>query len=131
MFRPILISAPMFKYAAAFDRRVNALVRGIASWNVMLGTVYGRIYKIAIYLEELSQEEAGRIAKDTFNYCREKLGEPSEQKIGRGFPWGTGFFVWNVMDANAILQTVDVDASFAINFAVTSATMANAVSWIE
>lgn len=91
-----------------------------SSWKVMLGTVHGRIYKIAIYLEELGHEEAGRIAKDSFDYCREKLGEPSEQRIERGFPWGTGFFVWNAMDGNAILQTVEVDTSFAINFYVTS-----------
>jgi hypothetical protein len=92
----------------------------VCSWKLMLGTVYGRIYKIAIYLEELTREEASRIAMDTFHYCYEKLGEPSEQKIGQGFPWGTGFFVWNAMDGNAILQTVEVDASFAINFAITS-----------
>jgi hypothetical protein len=90
------------------------------SWKLMLGTVYGRIYKIALYLEELNRQEASRISTDTFHYCHEKLGEPSEQKIGRGFPWGTGFCVWNAMDGNAILQTVEVDGSFAINIFVTS-----------
>jgi hypothetical protein len=48
MFRLILISAPMFKYAAAFDRRVNALVRGIASWNVMLA--FGIVFMLGFYL---------------------------------------------------------------------------------
>lgn len=48
MFRLTLISAPMFKYAAAFDRRVNELVRGIASWNVML--VFSIVFMLGFYL---------------------------------------------------------------------------------
>ncbi|MBB4517432.1 hypothetical protein [Paraburkholderia fungorum] len=48
MFRLTLTSALMFKYAAAFDRGVNALVRGIASWNVML--VFSIVFMLGFYL---------------------------------------------------------------------------------
>ena len=48
MFRLTLISASMFKFAAAFDRRVNDLVRGIASWNVML--VFSIVLMLGVYL---------------------------------------------------------------------------------
>jgi hypothetical protein len=88
------------------------------SWKLMLGTVHGRIYKIAPYLEDLNIEEANCIGTETFHYCWEKLGEPTEYKDG--FPLGTGFFIWQTTDGNVILQTVEAAGSYSINLFITS-----------
>jgi hypothetical protein len=93
------------------------------SWKLMLGTVYGRIYKIAPYLEDLNIEEANCIGTETFHYCWEKLGEPS--KYHDGFPLGTGFFIWQTTDGNVILQTVEAAGSYSINLFITSKLVGN------
>jgi hypothetical protein len=93
------------------------------SWKLQLGTVHGKIYKIAPYIEGLDSHEAGRIGVEVLCYCREKLGEPSEQKTG--LPWGTEWFFWHTIDGNVILQTVEVGASFSVNLFVTSRSVAN------
>ncbi len=81
-------------------------------WNLMLGTVHGKIYKIAPNLELRSKQEADTIAIHTLRYCTEELGKPSQQK--------RGFFIWDTSDGNVILQTAEVGDEFAINLFLTS-----------
>jgi hypothetical protein len=81
-------------------------------WNLMLGTVDGRIYKIAPYLELYSKEDANDIATVTLLYCTGKLGTPS-QKLG-------GMIIWDSSDGNVILQTAETFEGLAINLFATS-----------
>ena len=87
------------------------------SWKIMLGTVYGRAYKIAAYLELHDKNEANRAALGTLYYCKQQLGKPTEQK--------TGFFFWKTVDGNVLLQTAETTEGFGINLFVTSSTVNN------
>ena len=86
-------------------------------WNLMLGTVNRKIYKIAPFLEAGSKEEANPIAIATLRYCTETLGKPDSQK--------TGLFVWDTSDGNMILQTAETERGLAINLFVTSRDVRN------
>ena len=82
------------------------------SWNMMIGTVNGQIYKLSPYLELSNKQEANKIAIDTLSFCTGKLGKPTEQR--------TGLFIWDTIDGNVILQTADAADGFAINLFITS-----------
>ncbi|HLK64469.1 MAG TPA: hypothetical protein VKU19_13580 [Bryobacteraceae bacterium] len=86
-------------------------------WNLMLGTVNGRIYKIAPFLEAQRKEDATPIAMATLRYCSEILGKPASQK--------TGLFAWDTSDGNTILQTAVVSEGLAINLFITSRSVRN------
>jgi|ERR1035438_1344218 hypothetical protein len=81
-------------------------------WNLMLGTVHSKIYKIAPYLEVKTKPEANPIAMETLRYCMEQLGKPSSQK--------TGLFIWDTIDGNVVFQTGECADGFAINLFITS-----------
>jgi hypothetical protein len=81
-------------------------------WKMMLGTVHGRVYKIAPYLELATKQEANPIAVEVLRHCTGELGRPSSQK--------TGLFIWDTTDGNVILQTAETSAGLAINLFVTS-----------
>jgi hypothetical protein len=81
-------------------------------WKLMLGTVQGKIYKIAPYLELKTKQEANPIAMETLRYCMEHLGEPSSQK--------TGLFIWDTTDGNVIFQTAEAADGLAISLFITS-----------
>jgi hypothetical protein len=82
------------------------------TWNIDLGSVAGRIYKIAAYLEFRSKAEANPVAMQALSYCTEQLGKPAEQQ--------TGFFAWDTSDGNVILQTAETAEGLAINLFETS-----------
>ncbi len=86
-------------------------------WKLILGTVLGKIYKIAIYLELGMKDEANSIAMDVLQYCVEKLGKPATQK--------TGLFIWDTTDGNVILQTVETVEGLAVNLFLTSSSVRN------
>lgn len=81
-------------------------------WNVMLGTVGDKVYKIAVYLELHSKPEANPIAMQTLIYCTEQLGKPAKEQ--------TGLFIWDTTDGNVILQTAETAEGLAINLFATS-----------
>ncbi len=81
-------------------------------WSLMLGTVNGKIYKIAPFLEARSKSEANPIAMATLQFCTETLGKPTSQK--------TGLFIWDTADGNTILQTSETSGGLAINLFLTS-----------
>ena len=86
-------------------------------WNLTLGTVNRKVYKIAPFLEARGKDEANPIAMATLRYCTETLGEPDSQK--------TGLFVWDTSDGNTILQTAETAEGLAINLFVTSREVRN------
>ena len=86
-------------------------------WDLMLGTVNGRIYKVAPLLEARSKQEANPIAMETLRYCTKRLGNPISQK--------TGLFTWDTTDGNVILQTTETAEGLAINLFVTTRAVRN------
>lgn len=82
------------------------------SWQLMLGSVNGRIYKIAVYLTPKTKQEANPAAMETLRYCTEKLGRPASQE--------TGLFTWDTSDGNVVLQTAVTAEGLAINLFLTS-----------
>lgn len=86
-------------------------------WSMSLGTVNGRIYKIAASAELTSKTEANEAASVVFKYCSERLGKPIEQK--------NGITIWDTPDGNVILQTAEAAGMFAVNLFLTSREVRN------
>jgi hypothetical protein len=82
------------------------------SWQLQLGTVHGKIYKIAPYLLLKDKQDANAAAMESLRHCTAKLGKPSEQR--------SGFFVWDASDGNVVLQTAEVLDGFSVNMFLTS-----------
>lgn len=81
-------------------------------WKLMLGTVDGKIFKIAPYLEFVSKQEANPVAMATLQYCTQMLGKPSRPQVG--------LFCWDTSDGNTILQTAETGEGLSINLFLTS-----------
>jgi hypothetical protein len=82
------------------------------SWKLQLGTVSGRIYKIAPYLLVPTKREGSIAAMVALQYCTEQLGKPSSRE--------TGFFVWKTIDGNVILKTSETSEGFSVGLFLTS-----------
>ena len=81
-------------------------------WQLMLSTVHGQICKVAIDICLSNEREATPIATEALQYCKERLGSPTEQK--------TGLFVWDTKDGNVVLQTTEGAEGFLIAIYLTS-----------
>jgi hypothetical protein len=82
------------------------------SWDLMLGTVAGKIFKIALCGAFDSKGEANPVAIASLRYCTELYGKPSSEE--------TGLFFWKTTDGNVILQTAGTDEGFGINLFIKS-----------
>ena len=82
------------------------------SWQLQLGTVKGKIYKIAPYLQFTDKRDANAVAMKTLTYCTGALGKQTEER--------TSFFVWDAVDGNVILQTGETSEGFFVNLFLTS-----------
>lgn len=87
------------------------------TWNMEIGTVGGKIYKLALWLEFISQKHANQAAMKVLEYCRSKIGEPTEQQ--------TDLFIWDTADGNTILQTAFAGNRYVVNFFSTSRAVEN------
>jgi hypothetical protein len=81
-------------------------------WKLQLGSVAGRIYKIAPYLLFTTKHEANQAAMATLQSCTQKLGKPSSAE--------TGMFIWDTGDGNVILQTAETAEGLTVNLFLTS-----------
>jgi hypothetical protein len=86
-------------------------------WQLMLGVVKGRIYKIVPFIETGDKQYANVVAMATLQYCMGLYGKPSKQE--------TGLFIWDVVDGNVVLQTADAVDGFTINLFETSSHVYN------
>lgn len=86
------------------------------SWKIMLGTVDGRVWKIAAFVELDNMAEAKRLSDDVMKYCISQLGKPTEEQR-------SGLTIWDTKDGNIVLQTASVMGSAAINLFVTSSSV--------
>jgi hypothetical protein len=76
------------------------------TWDMMLGVVKGKIYKISPGYTTKDKNQANEAAMKALTYFKSKLGEPSEQQ--------TGLFIWDTKDGNVILQTAVTSEGFAV-----------------
>ena len=83
----------------------------------MLGTVHGKVYKIAPYLELENKQEANSIAMETLQHCTEQLGQPF---FAEDRP-----IIWDTNDGNVVLQTAETSEGLAINLFITSRAVRN------
>jgi hypothetical protein len=81
-------------------------------WNLTLGAVRGRLYKIAPFLELKNKNEANEAGFGALTFCNEQLGKPAEQR--------TGLFVWDTTDGNVILQTAEAKDGFTVSLFLTA-----------
>lgn len=86
-------------------------------WKLQLGTVNGKIYKIAPFLECENRKDADLAMNDTLNYCKERMGKPSEEK--------SGLVVWDTADGNVVLQPLDAAGLLGVALFLTSNAVRN------
>ncbi len=86
-------------------------------WELRLSAVYGKLSKIHVSIFLSNRHDAGMVAMESFLYCRERLGAPSEQtKQKAGL-----FTVWDTRDGNVVLQASEGQGQFLIAIILTSA----------
>jgi|HubBroStandDraft_1064217.scaffolds.fasta_scaffold45550_4 hypothetical protein len=81
-------------------------------WKVALGTVGGKVYKIAFFFESERKNTAIEVSIDVMQYCQQRLGKPSEQK--------ETIYIWDATDGNVVLQLGKVGSTYQINLFETS-----------
>jgi hypothetical protein len=79
----------------------------------MLSTVHGQICKIAVTNSPSTKHKANLIAMEALQYCKERLGSPSEESAGR--------LIWDTKDGNVVLQNAELMGNFQIAIFLTSA----------
>jgi hypothetical protein len=84
-------------------------------WNLSLGTVQGRLFKIALDRQLKDKNDANQTAIAVLAYCNEQVGQPVQQR--------TGLFVWATADGNVILQTAEAKDGFAVNLFLTASSV--------
>ena len=83
----------------------NVLFLGF-SWDMMIGAVGKKIYKMNPGIVTKNEKLANEVSIKTLEYCKSKLGDPVDEKIGR--------VIWDTEDGNVILQTGETEEGFAI-----------------
>jgi hypothetical protein len=89
--------------------RIDFVQRG---WEVALGTVRGKVYKIALYFQSENKNAVIDVSSDVMQYCQQHLGKPSEQR--------ETLTVWDAPDGNVLLQFGKVGTMYTINMFETS-----------
>jgi hypothetical protein len=86
------------------------------SWQLILGTVRGRIYKIAAFISLPTKQEADSRVVEAHQYCKDLLGPPSEKTAKH--------FIWDTKDGNVVLQTTTKGLDgFLVSIFLTSASV--------
>jgi len=86
-------------------------------WKLQLGTVNGKIYKIAPFLEFEDRNDAEIVAKDTLSYCTERIGKVSKEK--------RGLISWDTADGNVVFQRIDRAGLLGVSLFITSNSVRN------
>jgi hypothetical protein len=81
-------------------------------WKLQLGTVHGRIYKIAAHLDLMTKQESAPIVREVLVYCAVELGRPSSVK--------GDFHIWDTSDGNVVVQDAETPAGFLVSVFATS-----------
>ena len=81
-------------------------------WKVALGTVGGKVYKIALYFESECKNTVIDVSTDVMQYCQQRLGKASEQQ--------EALFMWDTSDGNVVVQFGKAGSTYMINLFETS-----------
>ncbi len=82
------------------------------TWSVMLGTVEGRIYKIAASQESLTQEGAESLMAIARGHCYDRFGIPDAS--------APNLTVWKMTGGNVVVQALGLAGHWTVNLFVTS-----------
>ena len=106
-----------FPRAFENEKSYNAPPTGFLGWqwNVMLGTVNGRVYKVAAFVDDLTPAEGARLLTLAKKHCLTVLGKPAEQTPDQA--------VWDMEGGNVILRSATIMGSVSINLFATSTTI--------
>jgi hypothetical protein len=82
-------------------------------WKVALGTVNGKVYKIALFFDSDDGKAATNAFTDMMQYCLQRLGKASEHR--------DDLFFWDTSDGNVVLQGVGKTmGTYSVNLFETS-----------
>jgi len=81
-------------------------------WKLQLGTVHGRVYKIAPCLDFMTKQQSAPIVREVLAYCAAELGRPSSVKGDS--------HIWDTSDGNMIVQDAETPAGFLVSVFATS-----------
>jgi hypothetical protein len=82
------------------------------SWNMMVGTIEGKIYRLAASLAFSGEEETTRFIENVYEKCEFFLGTPTEEE--------RGCFIWDTETGKVIFQyaVIQETNTFAANLFV-------------
>ena len=81
-------------------------------WKLIVGTVDGKIYKLAPHTQFTDKLAALQTLEATLRFYRENVGEPAKPQ--------PGLYIWDVPEANVIVQTAEASDGFGIGLFVTA-----------
>ena len=84
-------------------------------WKVALGTVKGRVFKIALYFDTDSKEAAVDASTDVMQLCQQWFGKAPEQH--------DTVFIWDASDGNVVVQFGKTMGTYQLNLFETSRTV--------
>lgn len=84
-------------------------------WKVALGTVGGKVYKIAVFFESESENTVIEVSTAVMQYCQQRLGTPSEQQ--------ETVYIWDATDGNVVLQLGKDGSTYQLNLFETSSSV--------
>jgi hypothetical protein len=84
-------------------------------WTCALGTVGGKVYKIALYFESVNKSRAIEVSAEVMQYCQQRLGRPTVSQ--------EALFIWNLHDGNVVLQLGKAEDTYTIGLFSTSRTI--------
>ena len=86
-------------------------------WKLQLGTVNGKIYKIAPFLECEDRKNADLMTKETLAHCTAEMGKASKTQKGLIF--------WDTTDGNVVLQPIGPAGPLCVSLFITSNSVRN------
>ena len=84
-------------------------------WKVALGTVRGRVFKIALYFDTDSKATAVDTSTDVMQLCQQHFGKAPEQH--------DTVFIWHASDGNVVVQFGKTMGTYQLNLFETSKTV--------
>jgi len=83
-----------------------------ASWEVILGTVNGCVYKISALLALENREQQDRMWRNLDDLLRTPLGTPATEVAN--------IFAWDTEDGNVLMNRADADSTYVVVLTLTS-----------
>jgi hypothetical protein len=82
-------------------------------WDLTVGTLNGKVYKLALQYISTDRAEARSIFEETLKFVKLQMGAPAEQ------PKTPKWYLWDSTDGNVVLAEREAMGFWSINFLVT------------